>query len=292
MNLYFKKRSFSFKKIIIGPLSLLLFIAVMNLFQAPVRNSFQFIYTPVSGLAGQAGKTVSDFFQSFTGYKNLRQENKKLQEENQRLWSEIIATNAILNENQRLTEALQNTKDDNFEIVLARVIGIDVANGFILVDKGSDQGISEKMPLISSTKVLYGVVFKVYKDFSQVMLISNQNSAVNVKVISAKTARQEQFQEENPSENKQSNQTPIYGIVKGEGNLSIYLDLVNYESNIDQDNVLVTSALGEIYPKNLLVGRITDIIKDDLKPFQEARIQPFFNIKNIEDLFVIKNHLK
>jgi len=87
-------------------------------------------------------------------------------------------------------------------------------------------------------------------------------------------------------------QTPVYGAVKGSGNLSVYLDLVNSNSKLNENDVLVTSGLEGIFPKDLLVGKITSVSQNDLKPFQTAKVQPFYDVQNIDHLLVITNYLK
>src|SRR5207237_1162769 len=84
----------------------------------------------------------------------------------------------------------------------------------------------------------------------------------------------------------------IHGALKGGGNFSIYLDLVDSDSDIKEGDVLVTSALEGIFPPDLLIGKITSSDKNDIKPFQTAKVQPFFDIKNIDNLFVITNYKK
>ena len=50
---------------------------------------------------------------------------------------------------------------------------------------------------------------------------------------------------------------------------------------------MVTSALTGVFPQGLLVGGIKEIVKSDLEPFQAAQIQPAFNIRDLEKLFII-----
>jgi hypothetical protein len=46
--------------------------------------------------------------------------------------------------------------------------------------------------------------------------------------------------------------------------------------------------LGSIFPELLGVGRIKNITKSDVSPFQEAEIELFFNIKSSLDIFIVK----
>jgi len=58
---------------------------------------------------------------------------------------------------------------------------------------------------------------------------------------------------------------------------------------MQKDDIVITSSLGKVFPKGLLIGRIKAIEKKDVEPFQEAWIEPAFNIKRLETLFIITN---
>lgn len=288
MNIFLKKKSFKLRqlqsskrsatklwqKIIIGIVMLFLLTGFLNIFQSPIRNSFYSISSPFSKAFRQAGSNMSVFFSSFFNASAL-QENDNLKKENQKLLSEVALLQDLARQNQLVQEALDNTKSDNFKMALVQIIGLDLSHDAIIINKGLDNGISENMPLISGQKVLYGRVFKVYKNFSHVMLISNKDSVLNVKIQSSDAVK-----------------IPVYGAVKGNSNTSVFLDLVNADSEMKEGDILITSALEGTFPKNLLVGKITSINKNDLKPFQSANIQPFFDIKNIDTLFVITDYMK
>ncbi len=79
-------------------------------------------------------------------------------------------------------------------------------------------------------------------------------------------------------------------MIKGEGNLRILFDLIPREENLSQNDIIVTSVLGGVFPKGLLVGKIKKINKSDVEPFQQAEIESFFNIKDIESLFIITEY--
>jgi cell shape-determining protein MreC len=102
--------------------------------------------------------------------------------------------------------------------------------------------------------------------------LSNKNSVVDIKT-----------HQQTPE------QSFINGVVKGLGGLSVYLDLVPVDAELKFGDVLITSALDNNFPKDLLVGKIGQINKNDQKPFQQAKVELFLNIKNADYLFVIKN---
>jgi len=273
MNLYLKKQHSLVKNIVVLLIVILVFIGMLNIFQEQVRDSVYRISAPISKSFLNASSNLAGFFEPFLHAKELMQENQTLQQQNQNLAAQVALLEESLHQNQALGQLAQNTKADSFTTVAVHVIGLDAVNGLMLIDKGSDSNITDSMPLISAQKVVYGKVVKVYKGFSQVLLISSKQSLVNVKI-----------QDADPTK------APIYGAIKGSGNLGVYLDLVSTDAEIKPGDVLVTSALEGIFPKDLLVGSITASTKNDLQPFQTARVQAYFDPQNTENLFVITNY--
>ena len=269
------KITFVLLKTIIVIIVFLTLAGSFHLFEDQIKNYSYRATSPIAKVFWRAGDSLSMLSKSFAGGRWITEENNNLKEENQKLLSEISSLKEKLQENQAIGEFLQNTQNDHFETLLASVVGVDYANDVILIDKGSDDGIEENMPVISSQKVIYGKVLKVYKNFSNVMMVSNKNSVLDVKIQDGDVTK-----------------PPIYGAIKGNGNLSFYLDLVSLDAQIKEGDTLVSSALEGIFPKDLLVGKVLSINKDDLKPFQTARVQPFFDIKNIDSLFVITDYKK
>ena len=76
-------------------------------------------------------------------------------------------------------------------------------------------------------------------------------------------------------------------MVKGKGNLGLYLDLIPKEEEISEGDFVVTSVLGGIFPQGLLVGQIKKVEKSDIEPWQTAEIKSSFQLKDLDNLFII-----
>ncbi len=276
MNLFvsgaINKKKKTWPKFLIGFLVLGFFIFVLNIFSFQIKNSFQVLSFPFQKYFSVAGKSSSNWMSSLLNSASLSQKNEFLENENKKLLSQISILQSIQEGNKALSAISATCQDNNFTTIMAGVTGLDNQD-IITLNKGAEDGIAEGMPVINEYNVLFGKVFKVYKNFSQVMLISNKNSAVNVQIQKSETEN-----------------TAVNGIAKGNGGLSIYLDFVQVDKEINSGQILITSPLEEVFPKNILVGRISEIEKNDQKPFQQAKISPFFDIDNTENLFVITNY--
>lgn len=258
-------------KIFVAIIIIALVIFLLNSFQKPIRNVFYLVSSPIQKVIWQTSKGLSDFGKIIIEIKNLRKENEELKLKNQHLLAENSFLKELREENETLREALEVGLEKDFKLALANVIGKDVSQDFILINKGSKNGIQKGFPVINQQKVLFGKINETYKNFSKVMLISNKNNVLDVKI----------------QDSDGSGVEKIYGVVKGKGNLRAYLDLIPSGVAIKEGDILITSSLGASYPKGLLVGEIKRREKDDIKPFQKAEIKPFFDITQTEKLFII-----
>ena len=76
--------------------------------------------------------------------------------------------------------------------------------------------------------------------------------------------------------------------MKGEYGLGIVLDMVAQTDALNEGDTVVTSGLGNNFPKGLYIGKIQEIKSSDDKLFQEALIVPRVKYSKSEILFVIK----
>lgn len=272
-NFLLNKKNHRWAKLLAGSVIFLLLIALLFVFSSPLKNLFFILSIPVEKAFWAAGESASDYLSSLSQIGQLKKENSNLRRENQRLLSQITLFQAAIAESEARITVSNICEDKGFEFKMAGVIGSD-GDDEITLDKGQADGVFEGMPVINQHGVLFGKIFKAYKNFSTVMLISNKNCFVSVEVLEV---------QEDESDVKTA------GMVKGIGGLEIFLDLVLVDDTLNNGDVLVTSSLEGSFPKNLLVGRVQSIEKKDQNPHQQAKVQPFFDISS-DNLFVITNY--
>ncbi|OGZ78513.1 MAG: hypothetical protein A2528_01700 [Candidatus Staskawiczbacteria bacterium RIFOXYD2_FULL_37_9] len=271
------KKNNNLAKFLVGAIALLFFIGILNIFSSVIKNSVYAVSSPLQKTFWTAGESSSAFLSSLINAGNLSNENKDLKNANQKLQAQVALLQSVINGNQAQSDISLASQNDSFSLLLVGVMGLD-GQDILSINKGSANGIKENMPVINQQGALFGKVFKVYKNFAQVMLISNKNSIINVKV-------------QKPAAYAESSDEPkeISGILKGQGKPVAVLDLVPIDDAISPGDALVTSALEGIFPKDLLVGTITKVEKNDQNPHQQAQVQPFLN-SSTDNLFVITNY--
>lgn len=260
----FKKQG-RIKKILILIVALAAIIFVFNFFQHNVRNFFYSISLPAQNMLWNIGNNFSNFSQSIIHSGDLKKEADNLRLENQSLLSQLVLLKEAKNENETLRTALGVGLEKEFKLFPAKIIGKDVSQDVVLVGRGSKDGVSKNMPLINQQRVLFGKVAEVYDNFSKVTLISSKDISFDGNI----------------------QEKEIPGLVRGEGGLKVLLDLVPNDKEMVEGDVVATSGLGGIFPKNLLIGKVGKVIESDLEPIKKAEIIPFFDIGTPNLLFLI-----
>jgi len=249
-------------------LVILIFLAI-NLTGASsqVKDFFFNVSSSFQKTMWGVGESVSDFLGSLFRGSYLEKRVSELELENQRLLVEVVSLGGLEKENASLREALRVGLEKDFELELSRVINKDIFQDSLLIDKGSEDGISEGFPVITSQKILLGRIGEIYGDFSEVVLITNKNSSFDAMIF----------------------EKDIYGVARGEGGLGLLLDLIPKEREVIEGDLVFTTALGGIFPEGLLVGQVKEVRKADVEAFQEAEISSSFDLGSIEEVFIIKD---
>jgi rod shape-determining protein MreC len=252
------------KKVVIGAV-VLLFLFSLNLVSAQARGFAISVSSPFQAALWRAGDEVSTFFAGGM----LRKENELLYEENLALLQKTIALQDIARENTELRSILNFELQDEFQLEMAEIIGKNIAEDVITIRKGTINGIQVGMPVITSSRVAVGRVVEVFKEYAYVELLSAKDKKLDAKI----------------------SDTPVTGVVEGQGGARIILDLVPQEEQFAPGDIVVTSALGNSFPENILIGRVNEVIKTGADPFQKADLQPFFSLKTTEFVLIITSFL-
>jgi rod shape-determining protein MreC len=253
-------------KVLTFILFFLIFFSIFY-FQNQLKNSIYLVSSIFQENLWIFGKKTSDFFEGIIFSAKLKEENLKLKKENEKLILENLLLKNQAKENEILKKALDIGLEKDFDLEFSKIVGKDISQDTVLIDKGGKDGISENLPVISENKSILGKVIKVYKNFSKVQLISHPESIFDVKI-----------------QDKE-----ILGKAKGRGNQKILIEYLPLKENIQPGELVITSGKSGIFPEGLLVGKIEKVKKSDLEGFKEAEVSPFLNITDLEYLFVIKS---
>jgi len=246
-----------------------IFLLSIGGFLAPLYN---FSLTPLISTQSWLSMrylAFKDYFTSPRDIASLRERNSELEVQVSQLQSQIIELQERLSESQVLYALLDFARSNpQHEYVAATVIGREISPfiQYIIIDKGSNQGIRHGMPVVTQ-QGLVGRIDAVIANASRVQLISDSNSVVNVQLQSGKIEAQ------------------LRGTLTGE----VVLEMIPQDANIESGEVLLTSGLGGNYPANIFIGQVLSIRKLENALFQSASIQPIVDFSSLNAVLVITN---
>ncbi len=248
-------------------LILLLIVFLLNLFPGRIRPVFYSFSSSVQEVFWQWGDDCSDLFFGLFQGTELKKDKENLKIENQRLVAEIIRLRSLEEENKTLRKALETGLKEEIDTVFVHIISKEFSKNILLINKGEEEGIKKGMPVITPEKVLAGRVTRVFNGFSKVETVSSENFVFDVKILDKE----------------------ITALARGQGGSEVFLDLIPKRSDIVVGDTIITAGLEESIPRNLVVGRVGEIHRDDVESMQRATIEAGFSLDRNFYLFVVKS---
>ncbi|MBP6015819.1 MAG: rod shape-determining protein MreC [Candidatus Promineofilum sp.] len=191
----------------------------------------------------------------------LRAENDTLRKENEQLLEDAGEAQILRQMFDRAAETPE------YRRITADVIGQDTnpAIQSILINKGFDDGVRVGMP-VEAARGLVGQVYRVTNNASQVALLTETASAIPVRLGSTRAT----------------------GMLRGAGRGALpTIDWIDLQYNVQVGELVTTSGLGAKFPENLVIGRVTNVERNEAELFQRAIVQPAVDFNAIEIVFVV-----
>ena len=222
---------------------------------------------PTLSLISKPVKLVRHITDTYFDLIGARKENEQLKKRMGNLELENQRIPELETENKRLKTILNLMEQRKNTMVAARVIGEDVKNWFkcIIIDKGRDYGIREKMPVVTP-KGLVGQAVEVDKWHSKVMVLNDTNSSVDV-FVEGKNTR---------------------GMLEGTGQNTLKLKYILKNDEIEIGDKLVTSGKDGIYPKGVPTGIVITVNRAKAGIFTDVDVMPYNNFRRLDEVLVVK----
>jgi rod shape-determining protein MreC len=168
--------------------------------------------------------------------------------------------------NFRLRNLLNFRKTIANQVLVAEVVGQDPSPWFktIIIDKGKSDGVEKGLPVVVSEGIA-GQVIDISCNYSKVLLIIDQNSAVDALV----------------------QRTRDRGLIKGQSDGRCLLKYVLRKHDIKVGDTVISSGLDGVFPKGLRIGDVTEIIKYNSGIFQEVIVTPYIDFEKLEEVLLV-----
>lgn len=270
---------FSNKRLIVLLVSIIILVALIG-FSLRERSQpswpEQFVKDTtgwVQSLVSKPVQYVAGFFGNLQDLQNTYQENKQLKARVEKLVSLEAQVQNLEKDNKQLRDVLGEKKTlSDYKPVPATVIGRnpDRWQELIIIDKGSINGIKQNMAVMTATG-LVGKVKSVNQFSSTVQLLSAPDPKNRISAYVQGKAN-------------------VFGLVEGydqEKKLLLIKRIPN-NAKVSKGQTVITSGLGGMFPKGLLIGKVVDVKTDQYGLNQTAYVKPGADFYDIEKVLVIK----
>ena len=226
------------------------------------------IFVPLEHGFTATGRFFSRAWHGYVDLRGVRQQNRQLQEQLDRLRLEEVRMAEDAGQARRLQALLAFKEQYISQTVAAQVVGTSGTDRsrIFYIDKGSNDGLRTDLPVITPTGIV-GKVSRVFPNTAQVLAISDPQSGAGVML---ETSR-------------------IRGVLRGiaTGYPEITKTVMSDEK-VDRGERVLTSGGDQIYPRGMMVGIVDQVVPDrEGEPFLTLRVKPAADLNRLEEVLVI-----
>ncbi|HTQ23315.1 MAG TPA: rod shape-determining protein MreC [Candidatus Binataceae bacterium] len=225
---------------------------------------------PLQVAAARLADGGASIFHDYFDLVGVQRENARLRAELAREETQRARLAELEAENLHLSDMLELKQALALNSAAANVIGGD-ASGLartLVLAGGAGQGFEAGMAVLSTEGVV-GKLIAVGPSSSRVLLINDHNSALDA------------FDQ----------RSRVRGIVAGVVDDGLVMKYVDRSEDVKSGDTIVTSGLDGIFPRGLLVGEVTSVVREGPGLFLTVNIAPAADFRRLEQVLVITQRM-
>ncbi len=233
-------------------------ISFLDSFASLFLNPFQNLFT-------KSIKSVSDGFNHYLDLVNISKENDWLKSEVKRLINEKNELIERISLQKRVASLMVYQKDRKKDSLVASVIGRDATqwSKVVFINKGTRHGVKKHLAVVTNLGVIGQIIHSGFTT-SKVLLTIDSRSAVDAI-----------FQ-----------QSRVSGVVVGTGGKQCQVKFVPNTAKVQVGDRVLSSGLGGVFPKGLVIGTVSQVVRKKQDLFQEITLTPSSDFSNLEEVLV------
>lgn len=252
-------------------LSLTALVSYFSGFSNILTGIVNIVVYPINSCADFVSDNVRAVGNYFGDIAKLKEENLRLKTENNQLLIDKSTAEAIKAENEQLYAFLDLKRDfEKLSLVNSKIITKGSGNflSVFTIDKGTIHGVHKNMPVVAANGLI-GFITEEGPMSSRGITLISHNASVGVYF--------------SPS--------GATGILRGDYKLSANgkckVTGLPADTILKIGDPVLTSGAGEIYPRDLSVGTVTEILKDSNTQTLTVVVTPSVDLINEESVMVI-----
>src|SRR6056297_755939 len=236
-----------------------------------VQSGIYNLISPAVSGVNRVITSTDNYIKRFKNAGEILAENEKLKKQLAEERLNNILMKKYEMQNERLRKLLDFKELTSYKTQGAKVIGFGPSKWKekILINKGSKDGLKDGMTVVTYNGSFVGQINYITSDSAQVEMVNNSGFVV-AGIVQREDSR-------------------AVGLVKGNQENSKYniMDNLSWDSDIRENDLILTSGLSNTYPKGLPIGKVTEVNPDNYGVSQKAKIDLFIDLNTIEEVLVI-----
>ncbi len=220
---------------------------------------------PLEKALGWVQNSTGNVWHNYFYLRGVRAENRNLKQQIEQMRLEQVRISQDADQARRLQALLAFKEQFISQTMAAQVIGSSGSelSRSVFIDKGYKDGIASDMAVITADGIV-GKVLRVYRTTSEVLLIDDQTSGVGAIL----------------------DKTRLQGILRGTPSGEVMLEKIMSDETVPEGEVVLTSGGDRIFPKGLLVGKVTKASRGN-ESFLNIRVRPAADLGRLEEVLVV-----
>jgi rod shape-determining protein MreC len=255
-------------------LVVLLTLIILNLpsqTTARLKLGIGSLFLPLFGLAGTAHQLADQATDSLVPRSELLKQNETLRRENQLLRLQVMQDEQAKRENARLRQFFGWQQQTPHQVKLANVVLREPANWWrtVQIDRGQRDGLRVNLPVLATDGSLVGRISSVSLTRSTVVLLGDPSCKAAARI---------------------EDDARDTGWIDRSGPLEsgfVEMGYLARNANLKPGQNVVTSGLGGIFPKDILIGQIVDTQTAEYGLYTVARVKLAANLSALEEVWVL-----
>lgn len=232
------------------------------------RQALGLVATPFYWLADTPARVGNSLGEIFVSRTELLDENARLREELMLSRQRLLLAESLTVENNRLL-ALQNASALlEQEVLTAEIINVspDPYSRRVLINRGGRDGVFEGQAVLEANGLM-GQVVQVMPFSSWVLLITDVNHVTPVEV----------------SRNGER------ALARGgqDGDTELDLEFVIPTQDIEVGDTLISSGMGQVYPKNYPVAEVISVRRSPVQPYATIKARPMAQVGSTRHVMLV-----
>ncbi len=232
-----------------------------------LRNTLSYLLYPVEYVVDLPIRLYYWSEETLKSHQSLVTENRQLRDLQLQSRVQLQKLDILEKENERLRQLLSATPKTTEDHLISEIISVDVDpyRQFIVLNKGSKEGVYIGQPIIDAHGIMGQVVF-VNAMTSTALLITDVSHAIPVQV----------------------DRTGLRSVAFGTGQTDhLNLKHIPHNADIRVGDKLISSGLGGRFPRNYPVAVITNIDRNAGETFIEVRAEPLALLDTSREILLV-----